>query len=217
MKGDRIGTVMRRGMIQLASPMEKRRRMRGMKIAWEQIRQIAPRSYTCGYCGNTVGPDRGFYSGNTPECIYLCSFCSRPTFFPDPHRADQTPGAPYGNDVANLPEDVGRLYQEARNCVTVGSHTSAVLTCRKILMNLAVAQGADQGQPFIMYVEYLASKGYVPPQGKDWIDHIRRKSNEANHEIALMAKGDAEDLISFLEMLLKFIYEFPARIPKSRP
>jgi len=49
--------------------------------------------------------------------------------------------------------------------------------------------------------------------GKGWVDHIRKKGNEANHEIVIMKKGDALDLITFIEMLLKFIYEFPSRIP----
>ena len=39
--------------------------------------------------------------------------------------------------------------------------------------------------------------------------------DEANHEIVLMSKGDAEDLLSFIEMLLKVIYEFPAAIKKK--
>lgn len=80
-------------------------------------------------------------------------------------------------------------------------------------MNIGVAQGADAGKPFIFYVEYLAANGYVPPNGKGWVDHIRKKGNEATHEIVLMSDSDAKDLIAFAEMLLKFIYEFPSRIP----
>jgi len=44
------------------------------------------------------------------------------------------------------------------------------------------------------------------------VDHIRQKGNEANHEIKVMTAQDARDLVSFLEMLLKFVYEFPAKI-----
>lgn len=80
-------------------------------------------------------------------------------------------------------------------------------------MNIAVTQGAAAGLKFIEYVEYLANKGYVPPNGKGWVDHIRKKGNEATHEIKLMEFEDAIELISFSEMLLKFIYEFPARVP----
>jgi len=82
-------------------------------------------------------------------------------------------------------------------------------------MNIAVMQGDQPGKSFLAYVEYLASSGYVPPNGKGWVDHIRKKGNEATHEIALMTRADAEELIGFAEMLLKFIYEFPARIPAS--
>jgi hypothetical protein len=83
-------------------------------------------------------------------------------------------------------------------------------------MNLAVAQGATPGDTFIAYVEHIAQKGFVPPNGRAWIDHIRTKGNEANHEIVLMKPEDAEELVSFLEMLLKFIYEFPMRVPKPK-
>lgn len=122
-----------------------------------------------------------------------------------------------GNEVLHVPPELAKLYQEARVCAGAGAHTSAVLACRKMLMNIAVTQGAKPGESFIKYVEYLAASGYVPPNGKGWVDHIRKKGNEATHEIALMGQADAEELIGFTEMLLKFIYEFPARVPPATP
>ena len=127
----------------------------------------------------------------------------------------QRPAPRLGNKVDNVPYSIERLYEEARDCTGVGAYTAAVLACRKLLMNITVDHGAKKGQPFIEYIEYLAKKGYVPPNGQQWVNHIRQKGNEANHEIALMAEGDAVDLITFIEMLLKFIYEFPAKIPKD--
>ena len=82
-------------------------------------------------------------------------------------------------------------------------------------MHIAVENEAAKGKSFLHYVKYLSDKGYVPPNGKGWVDLIRKKGNEANHEINLMSKDDAEQLISFLEMLLKFIYEFPAKVPEE--
>src|SRR6266571_7617624 len=108
---------------------------------------------------------------------------------------------------------VNELYEEARRCSSQNCFTAAVLLCRKMLMNIAVAQGATEGLRFIEYVTYLSDKGFVPPNGKHWVDHIRKKGNEATHEIALMAEGDAKELISFIEMLLRFIYEFPSLVP----
>ena len=50
------------------------------------------------------------------------------------------------------------------------------------------------------------------PDGKAWVNRIREQGNEANHEIVVKSLNDAKEVIGFVEMLLKFIYEFPARI-----
>ena len=79
-------------------------------------------------------------------------------------------------------------------------------------MNIAVDQSAPSGRSFVEYVEFLAANGYVPPNGKHWVDHIRKKGNEATHEIALMNENDARELLIFVEMLLRFVYEFPKMV-----
>jgi hypothetical protein len=181
---------------------------------WINQVSVSPKKYLCGYCSVTVGPDKGLYT-NTPGFItlfmYFCSNCGQPTFFDAQQR--QFPGPRFGGEVKHLPRDIEQLYGEARSCMSGQAYTPAVLACRKILMSVAVSLGAKAGDPFISYVKYLADNGYVPPNGKHWVDHIRKKSNEANHEIALMSKDDAEQLITFSEMLLKFIFELPNVIP----
>lgn len=185
-------------------------------MTWNSAFNLAPKSFTCGFCGRIVASAQGFFTGAAPQTfIYICPNCDKPTYFPDPQV--QVPGVAPGAEVAHLPQDVEKLYREARNAVAIGSFTAAVLSCRKLLMHIAVGQNAQPGQSFIEYVEHLANGGFVPPNGRGWVDHIRTKGNEANHEIRLMSKGDAEELISFAEMLLKFIYEFPQRIPRPPP
>lgn len=117
-----------------------------------------------------------------------------------------------GNPVNSLPQNIGQLYSEIRSCTSAGAYTASVLACRKLLMHLAVEQNAPPGKSFMVYVEYLRDNHYLPPGGEDWVDHIRKAGNEANHEIKLMEQQQASELISFIEMLLKFIYEFPARL-----
>lgn len=112
--------------------------------------------------------------------------------------------------VAHLLDDIDGLYEEARKCAGAGSFTGSVLLCRKLLMNIGVQEGAEEGNSFVYYIDYLAEKGFIPPNGRAWVDHIRQKGNEATHEIALMTNSDASELITFTEMLLKFVYEFPA-------
>ena len=176
---------------------------------------MPPHDYRCGYCGKEVGSAHGFLAkvagSRVRDSIYVCPRCQQPMYFDSDDF--QVLGVPYGDDVEAVPDDIASLYAEARRACSTSAYTAAVLTCRKILMNIAVAQGAEEGLSFMAYVEYLSAQGYVPPGGEGWVDHIRRKGNDANHEIQLMRRADAEELISFTEMLLKFIYEFPSRVP----
>jgi hypothetical protein len=184
---------------------------------WPNAQGLAPRQFMCGYCGHRVASDKGFFfqqqsNNQIVAFLFICPNCYSPSFF----TADgqQIPGIPLGRPVESLPDEIRLHYEEARNTATVGGYTAAVLLLRKLLMHISVNQGAPEGQSFVAYVEYLADHGFVPPQGKAWVDHIRTKGNEANHEIVFMSREDAETLMTFSEMLLRFLYEFPARIPK---
>lgn len=185
-----------------------------MDIRWNNLNSIESTEYQCGYCGHVVASNKGYFPNDRLEgyeaCIYICPHCARPSFF---HAGTQNPQAAPGNEVKHLPDQIQALYREARNCVAVTAYTASVLACRKLLMNMAVAQGAGRGLRFIEYVDFLAGNGFVPPNGRGWVDHIRKKGNEATHEIVLMSAEDAEELIAFAEMLLKFIFEFPAKVP----
>lgn len=177
---------------------------------WSGSQALGKRIYVCGFCSARSGVEVGYNTSDGNNLIYICSGCNQPTFF---HRdGHQTPAPVFGSVVTELNDNVGGLYNEARLCTGVGAYTSCVLVCRKILMHVAVDQGADEGLRFIEYVNHLVNEHYVPPGSEGWVDHIRKKSNEANHEIVLMSKEEAERLLTFTEMLLKFVYELPAKI-----
>lgn len=82
-------------------------------------------------------------------------------------------------------------------------------------MHIAVQKGAEAGDTFQHYVDYLVNNGFMPLDARDWIDKIRTKGNDATHQIVLMSRLDAEDLLTFIEMLLRVLYEFPGRARKS--
>ncbi len=187
-------------------------------LIWHNVMNLGSRSYICGYCGSPLASERGWQANRTGTTslfahIYICHLCSGPTFFESKR---QTPGVVFGEAVKDIPDDsVQNLYEEARKATGAGCYTAAVLCCRKLLMHIAVAKGAKAGESFVSYVEFLTKNHYVPPDAKGWVDYIREKGNEANHEISIMVEDDAEELIAYLEMLLKNIYEFPAAIMKK--
>ena len=193
--------------------------MNKWRINWANFSGQNPKLYKCGYCGSDIASQIGIGSSSTGDSIgyiYLCHVCNAPTVF-DPY-GNQIPGPLIGREINEISDPlVKEMYLESRKCFSTNSYTSSVMICRKLIMNLAVSKGAKTNLNFNEYVEYLGNNGYVPPDGKEWINHIRIKGNEANHEIAIMKKEDAEDIIKFLEMLLVFIYEFPARMRELKP
>lgn len=193
-----------------------------MNFNWHKLETLSSKSYICGFCDSPLASEKGYYAARSDNGmlgaqIYICHNCHKPTFF---NLVDntQTPGKRFGDDVAGI-DDAGvtSLYFEARDSFSKNAFTASVLCCRKLLMHVAVAKGDAAGKSFIQYVEYLSQKGYVPPDAKIWVDHIRTKGNEANHEIVIMSEEEAKDLISFVEMLLKLVYEFPASSKKYAP
>jgi hypothetical protein len=185
---------------------------------WRTLQELPNRPFVCGFCDTKISSVKGYKLGNNGDGsgrqiggLYVCPNCGGPTFVaPD---GSQYPKSALGNTVQNVPDDLYALYDEARRSSSQGCFTGSVLLCRKMLMNIAVKQGAREGLKFIEYVNFIADKGFVPPNGKHWVDHIRKKGNEATHEIAVMGEQDARDLISFIEMLLRFIFEFPSMVP----
>lgn len=185
---------------------------------WWHLQDLPNQSFVCGYCNTKVSSIKGYKlganrdgSGGQMGGMYICSNCGGPTFFSP--NSGRYPSPALGNPVKHVPPDLEALYNEARRSTSQNCFTGSVLLCRKMLMNIAVQQGAAEGLKFIEYVSYLSDKGFIPPNGKHWVDHIRKKGNEATHEIAIMTEQDAKDLISFIEMLLRFIYEFPSMVP----
>ena len=176
-------------------------------------------SYTCGYCDKEVGPREGFYgeavtgvkgervSSRQQPMIYICPVCGQPTYVN--HNGVATPGVSFGRAVEHVPNDLTVLYDEARQCMAINAYTAAVLLARKALMHIAVEQKAEENLKFIKYVKYFQDNNLVPKGTNDWIEQIRSKANEANHEIVIMDESDAKTVLKFLEMLLALIYEYP--------
>lgn len=186
----------------------------GEEENWQGAYNLKPLTYICGYCAERVSSSVGFQTaGNTPspQQIRICPHCKCPTFRTS--MGWRYPGDVTGGPIASAPPDVEALYNEARYSASAGAHTAAVIVCRKILMNVSVSLGAEPGLKFIQYVNFLDAKGYIPPNSKGWIDYIRNRGNDANHEIALMEPDDSTRVILFVEFLLRLIYQFPAMAP----
>lgn len=179
---------------------------------WQGTQSIARKDWQCGNCGRHVTERKGYQTtkGDHPShpLMYPCPNCGVPTLFWD----GQHPGARPGDDVEHLPADVARIYDEARDCCRVGAYGGAALLARSLLMHIAVSRKAKEGLGFVEYVTFLEDGHYTPPDSKEWVDHIRKQGNRAAHSIMATEAEDAEELIQFLELILRYLYEFTGRM-----
>jgi hypothetical protein len=175
--------------------------------------------FVCGHCGAHTSASLSWVAQTSrlneagdpvetigPSYIHVCSACKRPSFF-DAGSKTTVPGTRVGASLKRLPPAVASLWDEARDCMSARAYTAAAMLARKLLMNLAVHEGAKADLKFFEYVEYLVSNGYVPPKGKNWVTRIKDKGNEANHEIRQVLEPEAREVIELTELLLRFNYE----------
>jgi len=192
---------------------------------WTQVQHVTARRFQCGHCGADVASISGWDNvrgGGSPGSgardgqIRVCPLCQQPTYFRLLGHGVQLPGPLPGRAVGELPPGIGRLYQEARISHAAGAYTASVGVLRKVLMHVAVEKGAAEGLSFAAYVEYLDQQGYLGKDGKPWVDLIRERANEAAHELALMTEEVSAHVLDLAEMLLKLVYEFPAKIRPAK-
>lgn len=178
---------------------------------WINTSKLISKSYKCGFCGNDIASDKGYYAENAFGTIYICHKCNKPTFFE--RYGNKTPGTLYGKEFkVNISENVKELYDEARKCYSVGAYSAVSMCCRKLLMHIAVECGADENLKFIEYVNYLDEENYIPKNSKKWVDIIRSKGNETTHEIKISDEKEAKQLIKFIEIIITLIYEIELEI-----
>lgn len=190
---------------------------------WLSADRMSPYKYQCAHCDAVVGPASGYLcdrknSGRSPLArIFICSNCNRPTYFESFNGGGRTqiPSPRYGNKIEHLPEEIEKVYTEIRDCMSHQLFTAGVLLARKLLMNIAVDSGAKEGESFVTYVNFLESEGIIPKNGKDWVDAIRQAGNIATHKIPSINQELAEEIVTFLEFLLRIKYEMPGRMAKN--
>jgi hypothetical protein len=193
-------------------------------IRWEAkalLKPVDPVRWECSACGALVssesavgGVRESFGSRSQPHVLVFCPGCGFPTHLINPGTTSeaQIPAPSYGRPVRGVTDkSVERVFDEARACCSLGAYTAAVLACRKLLMHVAVALGAKEGESFASYVSFLKEEQHVTPASHSWVDAIREVGNEQNHEISLADESTAQDMIDFCSMLLQTVYEYPER------
>ena len=186
------------------------------KYEWRNQPNVsATWQYHCGWCSRDVVSLSHWGStvaaGGESRLVCICANCTNPTIFicHMGRLLHSFPAPNMGEKIEGMPDEVSQAYTEACKCLAANAPTSAVMMLRKLLMHIAVKQGDKEDKKYTEYVTYLKNNGYVPPNGDEMIDLVRNIGNAANHEVPSVSDEHAKALLSFMGMLLTFIYDFP--------
>ena len=89
------------------------------------------------------------------------------------------------------------------------------MLARKLLMNVAVDKGANVNETFAYYVKWMDESEWNTTGLKLGLDQIRKKGNDANHEINKVSREDVEEIFELLTMFLRLVYEFPNKFSNN--
>jgi hypothetical protein len=190
-----------------------------IQASWNNAMTVsAGNQWRCAYCNQFTRSAVGFYAGsNNYARIQICGNCNYPTLFTFMGGPTQMPApAPAGEPIRNLAPDVEQLFSQARAALSAGAPVAATLTCRKILHHVAVEK-RRLNEPtftkfgnFVQAIEWLDDNRYLPPGARDtWVDFIRDRANEENHQIVIITAPEAAKLVELTAHLLRHIYDLP--------
>ncbi len=183
--------------------------------AWKNFDNIKSKKFICWNCNNMVASQYGYMTKNGLSHIYICPHCRAP------HVEDENnveiPGVLPGKSIQRLPKEIETVYEETRNCIAAGAYTATVMILRKILMNLAVEEGAKEGDSFAHYVDYLCENGFVHRRQHEQAKRIQRLGNDVNHKIESRTKEDALELLNLVQLILINNYEQADELVKKEP
>ena len=118
----------------------------------------------------------------------------------------------------NWPNHVSRFWAQAHQSANTEIWDAASVMCRSAMQAVLRDKGAS-GRTLRDEIEDVGKKGLLPPIVMEWAHELRLLGNESAHpELDQTAANsqDVTDAIKFLDLLLHYIYDLPAKIGKYR-
>jgi len=171
----------------------------------------------CGHCNLPItldafarhtSPIAGQTTRRTEFYTGICPKCGKPIIHNYLNNSVLPTSRGFEN-IKHLPKDVETLYNEIRDAFSMNAFTCCVIAGRTLLANVAVEQGAKDGESFTFYVDYMVSSFMPHNSSKPWIDKVRSLGNNSAHKLVIGTKENAETSLKFLVAILKIVYEFP--------
>lgn len=124
---------------------------------------------------------------------------------------------PQAKKSADVPNDIAEALAEAATALAAGCYRASAVMARRTVEAVTVDQGESNGT-LATRLAALSSRGVLQPTLGDWAKEVRLVGNAGAHfdPIDTVQKDDAEQLLSFVQELLHYLYELPAELNRRR-
>ena len=123
-----------------------------------------------------------------------------------------------------LPAPLGRFYKQAADASKRGDWDASGSMSRKAIdvsTKMQLAKILDEAKAKshktnFSRINALGAAGAITSDLQDWAHHVRVGGNDAAHDEDPFEKEEAEDLLSFTELYLVYVYTLPGRLRARR-
>ena len=116
----------------------------------------------------------------------------------------------------HLPDNVHRYYMQAADSVRRQSFDAGGVMCRKAIDAAIRETGGDSKETLERRIDALAASQAITPTMRDWAHEVRLGGNEAAHEETPFDGDQAQELLSFTEMFLIYLFTLPEMLAARR-
>jgi len=118
---------------------------------------------------------------------------------------------------SDIPDIIQKILQEAKISYSAQCYRASAVMSRRTLEAITVDKGESEGV-LAKRIKNLISKGILDKNLGDWATEIRLIGNYGAHfdPIKDVEKEDANQIILFIEELIKYAYVMPAEIARRR-
>jgi hypothetical protein len=119
----------------------------------------------------------------------------------------------------NWPEQVGRYCMQAKDNLARNNYEMAIVAARTSLQCVARDKGAA-GRNLAADIDDVARNADLPTNMKEWAHVVIRDPGNENAHPAVgqpaATRQEARDVIGYLDFLLEYVYDLPAKIQEFR-
>lgn len=124
---------------------------------------------------------------------------------------------PQAKQSPDVPAEIASAFSEAATALSARCPRASAVMARRTLEAVTADQGQASGS-LHERLKALASSGVLLPTLSDWASEVRLIGNAGAHydPIETVSQEDAQQLLSFVQELLRYLYELPAELGRRR-